>query len=867
MKKFLLSLTLLAASLAGYAQTLGEAFYVYRNDGGFEAFFRQEVDSITFEYEDEQGRTYDEIVMQRVYTKDSVYQIPLANIDSVAFLTPQTIVNEKVFPLTAEHAPYITDGSTTGFLLSSTAPQALRPQVGNIVVATADCDAFPEGIVATVTATDATTGGTRYSCELATMDDVFDQIVLCERMTTDNAYTGDDTPTDSIAPRDSMAMARRQIFDLDEDEQFNLWDFGWESEFGEEDKAQLTFGGHDKATLRVIVSKSLFRPLYVKMELHNTFTATMKFHAEQEGKKEWEKQIGKTVSCGKIPLPYTFGLLWLQPMFSIYGYGAVSGKVSVDFTARNTRTDTLAFVYTKGDWDFPHKPKDDPGIDVSRLSLEGSVEVGVKPVIDFALNGRGMSFGLTGKIGIRETANFLFEAEGALDGSLYETIKDSYVRTTAPWSLQAQASLNLFDKYKVENNGEKRTKPIAPEEPPQIGHDIYFLPLFSNVYARGVSGNNSNAWCMARATRPCLFPLRLGFQLSDASNTPVPVVYQETPYTGDNQLFSVTVDGLGDGAYTARPAINIMGYDLVVPLSAPLIKVATVEATESDGTVTLRGRAYGGTPTSAGFYYGPHLEVDNKPSPANFIGATIASNGEFTATLTDLEPGKLYVAATATIANHLGQPEESRGDPLELTVTAPAADEPTAGDIIDLGLSVRWASKNVGASSPEEIGGYCGWAMTNVSMTYDSNDYIYSDKFANGGTGKLGQLKPGRNDIGFDICGNLQYDAAAAAGMGRLPTGEEITELCDNCTAKAITYKGSSGLLLTGPNGNSIFLPFSSGNSSGSYWGGTAYISNYRNYFSGLSVSASGSILGSGPQVTTGGTNWAEARMVRGVVK
>ncbi|MBR1394570.1 MAG: hypothetical protein IJ559_02790 [Prevotella sp.] len=880
MKKFLFSLMLLAVSWAGYAQTLGEAFYIYLNDGRFEAFFRQEVDSITFSYEDEQGRTYDEIVMQRVYTKDSVYLIPIASIDSVAFLTPQTIVNEKVFPLTVEHARYISNGSITGFTLSAAAPESMRPRVGHIVVATADCDAFPNGIMATVQSVGNVADGFSYSCKRASIDEVFDQLVAYERLEAVNESA--DTAGDSIA------AVRQLPGKLEKDKKYDLWDFDWESEFGE-DEAKLKFGGRDVATLRLAVRKTLFSPLYAKIELNNKFTASMDFHGEVSAEKEWEKQLGKTVTCGKIPVPYTFGLFWLEPKFSVFGYAGISGKASVDFHAHNTRTDSISFVYHKGKWKFPHGSKDDPGIDVAQLNLEGSAEVGLKPVMDFSLNGTGASFGLTGKIGIRETANFVYDANGAADGSLYEAMKDSYVRTTLPWSLQAQASLNLFEDYDVNagkdddkagkdddkagkdddeaDKDKMQTEPIGPEDPPQLGHDIYFLPEFSNVYALGNSGDNSAAWCIATASRPCLLPLTLGFQLFDVLNKPVPAVYSSATYSADRAPFSVDVNGLEGGQYTARPVISIMGRDLVASPAVQVIKVATFEAQQADGTVTLHGKVYGTATDKAGFYYGPHIDLENKPTPASYVEATLGANGEFTATLTDLAPGNLYVAAVANVPDNLGQTTESRGEPLLLTIKAPVADEPTAGAVIDLGLSVKWAAWNVGATSPEEIGGYCGWAMNHVSMNYDGSDYEHSDKFANGGTGKLGQLRQARNDIGFDICGNPQYDAALAAGMGRLPTQKEFQELKDNCTVKLITYKERSGLLLTGPNGNSIFLPFAGDSNTGSYWAGTASIYNYRNYLDCLTLGASGTVLGSGPQVSAGSSqSWSAAFMVRGVV-
>ena len=44
---------------------------------------------------------------------------------------------------------------------------------------------------------------------------------------------------------------------------------------------------------------------------------------------------------------------------------------------------------------------------------------------------------------------------------------------------------------------------------------------------------------------------------------------------------------------------------------------------------------------------------------------------------------------------------------------------------VDLGLSVKWATFNLGASSPEEYGGYYAWAETETKDTYTWSNYRY----------------------------------------------------------------------------------------------------------------------------------------------
>jgi hypothetical protein len=121
----------------------------------------------------------------------------------------------------------------------------------------------------------------------------------------------------------------------------------------------------------------------------------------------------------------------------------------------------------------------------------------------------------------------------------------------------------------------------------------------------------------------------------------------------------------------------------------------------------------------------------------------------------------------------------------------------TAGQVVDLGLSVFWASCNLGAESPEEYGDYYAWGETKPKTSYTETNYAYYDD-------NLKQY----TDIGVNISGT-QYDAATVnlGGDWRMPTKDEMEELIDNCTWEWIQTNGKNGFKVTGKNGNSIFLP------------------------------------------------------------
>ena len=135
-------------------------------------------------------------------------------------------------------------------------------------------------------------------------------------------------------------------------------------------------------------------------------------------------------------------------------------------------------------------------------------------------------------------------------------------------------------------------------------------------------------------------------------------------------------------------------------------------------------------------------------------------------------------------------------------------------DYVDLGLpsGTLWAKCNVGASSPEEVGDYFAWGETATKEIYDWKQYKYSEY--EDGVYKLNKYctNPAWGVGGFvDNKTELEpSDDAVIANCGegwRMPTSEEYDELYQNTTFEWIEINGVEGRLLTGSNGNSIFLP------------------------------------------------------------
>ena len=123
---------------------------------------------------------------------------------------------------------------------------------------------------------------------------------------------------------------------------------------------------------------------------------------------------------------------------------------------------------------------------------------------------------------------------------------------------------------------------------------------------------------------------------------------------------------------------------------------------------------------------------------------------------------------------------------------------------VDLGLSVKWATKNVGASSPSDYGDYFAWGETETKSSYDwDNCFDCLDSTGDSwGTYKIG----GKTSISP----TSGHDAAREnwGSTWRMPTNAEFEELLKKCTWTWTSQGGHYGYLVTSKtNGNSIFLP------------------------------------------------------------
>lgn len=209
-----------------------------------------------------------------------------------------------------------------------------------------------------------------------------------------------------------------------------------------------------------------------------------------------------------------------------------------------------------------------------------------------------------------------------------------------------------------------------------------------------------------------------------------------------------------------------------------------------------------------------HLQYLTYPKSITSLGGTYYHKSMYPAK-------ELYASWTTNIPSRSGpiatvtEPKQKMHIPYGTTAAYRAKDWARVHDLvedvderaIDLGLSVRWASCNVGATAPEENGTHFMWGDTIARSQHKWSAYPYSGTSFNTLTKYNTRTASGTIDNRTTL---IAFDDAAYINWGetwRMPTEAEWQELLDNCTLEQTTLNGVDVIKVTGPNGNFIYLP------------------------------------------------------------
>ena len=189
----------------------------------------------------------------------------------------------------------------------------------------------------------------------------------------------------------------------------------------------------------------------------------------------------------------------------------------------------------------------------------------------------------------------------------------------------------------------------------------------------------------------------------------------------------------------------------------------------------------------------------------NFVFLLICSSKA----VPNISSSQSAIHSKSSAPDHIGSSTSTAGNTQSSGSSVVMAKSVSGEDaqVVDLGLSVKWADRNIGASSPDDYGCYFSWGETEPKNDYSAEFYKYfiSDCYYS----KYSLNK----DYGpVDKKARLEFtDDAARVNWGggwRMPTVNEFNELIKGCTWTWTTQGGIHGYRVTSKkNGNSIFLP------------------------------------------------------------
>ena len=840
-------MTLMAVT--GFAQPqpeTGDVVYVYEKDGSIQSFLRDEIIEMGYSYDDTLGVTHDEIVSQVIILKDVAHIIPLADIDSISFVTPPTVYQPGVTRIEQGLMDYVESSDSLTIYFVANTPANLLPKIGDKLVTLEMNDKFEAGFAGIV----KSVNGTTVECDAVNLEEIFKtyyNTTIMNLVNEDGASArtrGEGKEVEIKLPTFSWALGAefsKEIKEVD--------DLAWKAGIKGEVSLTPTF----RVKVSTMVDKGTLFNGYIKTNLQTQETISL------YGGLEWSKEFGlKVVKKPIAPLCF----FYLKP--------GVFVKAGATLSFNWVWTQNYNFMFT---FDCNNKRKEQP------VKTTWTAE---KPTYDYdfqTLLSGSFSWGYfieagvacvsekLGKIAVH--AEYGDEVVGntilynndlknaSLDTKLYEFLKGRTVELNLYSSSTVQGK--VFDNQVDFPVGISTKYNVATFD---------MVPTFSDVKFER-DGNNGLA--STKISGNCIIPVKTGFIISDKKNNKLDSWTTNGKYRSGGDEISKLFSGLEeDQEYVLNPKIDIFGFDLKANPPANMksdkfpVEIINFEQTDASYSAQ-KGYVYDGI----GYYYKFNatttIELDKDAENIKDWGyiyhdiynqdKKISCAGLGSNPYADKRYAYYYdepyrtVSLTAYV-QYKDEAEIKKGGTHTYTVRYEGCPDNNHPHMIDLGLpsGTKWACCNVGASTPEESGYYYRWGETQP-MREGENAETYKYWHDINGDGHLNMWEE-YESLGDNIAGT-QYDAARAnwGAPWQMPTIYQVRELMSDYHRHTFTWtmqNGVNGLKISGPNGASIFLPASGFlnhdgrwlqvGSEGCYWSASPE-SPLNGYYMGISSS------------------------------
>ena len=829
MKKYLSTLMLMVIiTITATAQKVGEQMYIYSNGQPFGGFLPAEIDSITYSCYDEDGIRYDDAVVQVIHTPDSIYRIPINDVDSVSFVRPSTIYKSGVIVLEGEIRQYILNSDGFNLTLSANTPSRLVPKVGDRLATMEPDDQFPHFFAGEVKSVTTANGGIEVTCETLEFEDVVEQyanVVYAASEGDGGEQSPSRAPTSNKAAipwttiqlpsyRSSTELANISISPIPD-----IRNIEPSINFG----AGFTYSIVPEARARItwFIRGGLY--INAMMILDNTFSWSHHFNGNITANRHQSFLPNNVeVKIGPTPFNLYFDCGW---------FASVSGDlVWENSIQRKTRT-TLTFVY---DRNHPENntasrfTKDMSSSDDIEGKLYGdiSAEGGIYAEAGIDLIRRQVvKVGARAEIGIKGSASNLRLWDGIENAhestEFYDNIKDGeisltpFLRMGGVWGVAENLPIGASGSFL------KNEISFLP------GFMYKAVPSFYDLKAERPDRKSTTVMVSASVGEHVLFPSGVGFTAVNKDKERVSTEWLPRTYGPFNMFPNASLDLKNvplSGKYHVNPMVRLFGHEVMaspeveVPTEIP-VKITEFKQTDShyqkdgyshdgrtydykyDVAVTVELTDDEGVADWGYVYRDPygniaHISLKNYGSPYTDT-RYVYYRDESKSTVTLYE----YV-------KYEGEDDYVYGEPKDYDVShsltyCPDGNHP---HMIDLGLpsGTKWACCNVGATTPEGYGGYYAWGETEEKNYYSCDTYQYWTDSDGNGYWDSNEF----TNLGSDIAGT-GYDVAHVkwGGSWVMPSLDQILELLNKCTYTWTSKNGVKGGQFTGPSGGTIFLP------------------------------------------------------------
>lgn len=800
--KAITALTLAVASfLPANAQ---DAFFVYRNDGQFNAFFNDEIDSIVCSNIDLDSIVHEEFVVQEFHTPDSIYRIPIASIDSVGFQKPEITLHKNVIRMEDGLCDCLV--KRTGMTLYFESPIAnKRKQLteGNILLNFIKGQEF----AGKITEQKDSANYIIVECDtIRHINEIFDRLIGIEAIGNSNvtrSYKEDKIPPINITASISTG----------------------EIKLGNNVYYEATGSFNGEVCGKVFYNKDVdCYHVFIDHNWYPTFDLSVNIEANYE-------KYFKSIYNKSIFFPTTFPIFEFNFDVRYFIKANINANLTANFTG-NKASYLTSFTYREnsiGDKNNRIKNEEkshQPPHISCKSSISGEIHTGIsfRSYLGFnSLLALGIKTGGFSEICIGPEFKGeleLLDLGASTKEDLYNTLKEGYL-SISPLSAKADFYVGIL--------------PSDPNEDPIIKSDVlsapnikitpwkrYFFPDFSNIeIVKNIAEKSANF--KSTPNRDLVFPLSLGIGLFDSDGNMLDSKYSEQTYWNEKDgiyLNETFTNLLRNKNYQVHPIVKFLEQDIAA-FPSEEFKIECEARTGGVDNIELNSAICMGEIDMPDEYnilsYGICYSSSTQNPEITNSQFKNGTNENFSIKLTGLDSDTQYFYRAYLAIDG----EYTYGDVISFKTKKEMDEE------VDLGLSVNWRGWNVGATKPEEYGNYFAWGETSQKeyyawQSYFENPYDDNDEWIGSATTT-------------DIAGTDKDAATVILGeKWRMPTYEEVKELMEKCSWTWSDYNGVKGYTVesnvAGYEGNFIFLP-AAGNydktsikqegSYGGYWSST----------------------------------------------